>query len=709
MVLKILFFFCILFNYIFCVNLTLDEKEWISNQKENIFNIYIYNPNHIFFFRKKNDEIGGVYYDFFKKVSDETGLKFEFKSIDRNNILKLLKNGDGDIIFNPSKTTSREGKYFFLPTLMNYSVGVYTKKNKKIDITNLKKYKVAVANSTSTRSSLAEYYPHLNNFTQLSNEDNFGFEYLDNNRFDAVIGKSNSDVFKEYHFTPLKNIPIINLWLAINKSSPILYSIISKYKEDFKSGEIQKSLKKERPIFYETFLGDNPILANLKKKYSSITVLIPKDNVMLPLFYKSNGEYDGYITDRLDELSLLIGVPIKYTENPDDDYDIKAVHSNVFLNSKSNFYIPYYEIEMAIFSKISENFIGSYIDTANKNVGFISPEVLSKDLFKNSPKFESYKVYKTTDDGLNAILKNEINYLYGDFKITSMAISNRYLENNIKVSGFLNKKETIGFSIKNDPELYEIFEKFFPDSLSENNLLQKELQISKRLHLNYKYVSILFSFFLIIILILFYSLKSVTISSEKEKRIARALVHSFEAANELNDEDTGNHILRVNLYSKFIAEKLKCSSSFIKQIGEYASLHDVGKIAISDAILKKPGKLTPKEFEDMKKHVVLGKDLVVKMELGKIAENIALYHHEKWNGSGYYYGLQKTDIPLEARIVGLADVYDALRQKRIYKDGFSHEKAVQIISEENGKHFDPDLVNIFLRFNEEFDKIFIEN
>ncbi|MGL5355713.1 MAG: HD-GYP domain-containing protein, partial [Cetobacterium sp.] len=184
---------------------------------------------------------------------------------------------------------------------------------------------------------------------------------------------------------------------------------------------------------------------------------------------------------------------------------------------------------------------------------------------------------------------------------------------------------------------------------------------------------------------------------------------SFEAANELNDEDTGNHILRVNLYSKFMAEKLKCSKSFIKEIGEYASLHDVGKIAISDAILKKPGKLTPEEFEEMKKHVLLGKDLVEKMQLGKIAENIALYHHEKWNGSGYYYGLQKTDIPLEARIVGLADVYDALRQKRVYKDGFSHEKAVQIISEESGKHFDPNIVDLFLVFHKEFDKIFIEN
>ncbi|MGL5703403.1 MAG: HD-GYP domain-containing protein, partial [Cetobacterium sp.] len=145
------------------------------------------------------------------------------------------------------------------------------------------------------------------------------------------------------------------------------------------------------------------------------------------------------------------------------------------------------------------------------------------------------------------------------------------------------------------------------------------------------------------------------------------------------------------------------------EIGEYASLHDVGKIAISDMILKKPGKLTSEEFEEMKKHVIFGKELIQKMQLGSIAENIALYHHEKWNGKGYWFGLSTDAIPLEARIVALADVYDALRQKRVYKDGFTHDVAVEIIKKERGEHFDPALVDIFLIHHKEFDKIFISH
>ena len=174
----------------------------------------------------------------------------------------------------------------------------------------------------------------------------------------------------------------------------------------------------------------------------------------------------------------------------------------------------------------------------------------------------------------------------------------------------------------------------------------------------------------------------------------------------LKDEFTANHILRVNLYSKFLATKLKCNENFINEIGKYASLHDAGKIAVSQKILKKPHKLTTKEFEKVKKHVIFGKNLIRFFRLGKIAENIALYHHEKWNGDGYYFGLKETAIPLEARIVSLADAYDALRQKRVYKEEVSHEKTLEIIKSESGKHFDPSIVEIFLVFNEEFDKIY---
>jgi len=198
-------------------------------------------------------------------------------------------------------------------------------------------------------------------------------------------------------------------------------------------------------------------------------------------------------------------------------------------------------------------------------------------------------------------------------------------------------------------------------------------------------------------------------TSMKLKKLTIGLVETLENANTFNDEDTGSHIKRINKYSKFLAKELQLESILIENIGLYASLHDVGKIGIPDNILKKPGKLTVEEFEIMKTHVEIGYNLMKDLEISSVALNIVRYHHEKWNGAGYGKGLKGEEIPIEARIVALADVYDALRQKRIYKDPFTHEKSVEIIRSESGKHFDPKLVEIFIKKHRHFERIFDGN
>ncbi|MGL5670712.1 MAG: HD domain-containing phosphohydrolase, partial [Cetobacterium sp.] len=506
----------------------------------------------------------------------------------------------------------------------------------------------------------------------------------------------------------LKNIPSSQLWLVVNKNYPILKDIIEKFQIDFSEKYVVESLKKERLTFYKQLLKNDPLIDKLKDRYKQLKVLLPINKEVIPLLYISRGTYQGYVIDRLKELSYLTDIPISYTQDSKASYDIKAINTDLF-NIQNKFFIPYYESQLAAFSLTDNNFVDSYSDIKNKKIGFISSEELNKNIIKKIVTPNNFNFFKSTKSALKALINKKIDYLYGDFKIISMAISNEHLESDIKVSGFFNKITPIGFGVKDDSDLAEFIDKLFPSHLSESRILYSELVIPKNLSPNYKYFIIMFSISSIIILILFYFLRKATIASKKERLITRALVESFETANEFNDEDTGNHILRVNLYSKFLAEKLKCHKKFIKEISEYASLHDIGKIGIPDSILKKPGKLSPYEFEEMKKHVLLGKKLIDKMQLGTVAQHIALYHHEKWNGKGYYYGLKEIEIPLEARIVGLADVYDALRQKRVYKDGFSHEEAIEIIKKERGQHFDPTLIDIFLKFNEDFNKIFIEN
>ncbi len=175
----------------------------------------------------------------------------------------------------------------------------------------------------------------------------------------------------------------------------------------------------------------------------------------------------------------------------------------------------------------------------------------------------------------------------------------------------------------------------------------------------------------------------------------KALVSSLETANLMNDEDTGNHIVRVGEFAALLAELYGCDSEFVKNIRIYAPLHDVGKVGIDQDILKKPGKYTPEEFERMKKHVAIGARILHNPSINPMAKNIALYHHEKWEGSGYINKLIGERIPLEARITALADVYDALTTKRVYKEVFPEDIADEIIREGRGKHFEPVLVDLF--------------
>ena len=195
-------------------------------------------------------------------------------------------------------------------------------------------------------------------------------------------------------------------------------------------------------------------------------------------------------------------------------------------------------------------------------------------------------------------------------------------------------------------------------------------------------------------------------------------IHAMASLAETRDNETGNHIRRTQHYVKRLAELLSNHPRFchfldedtIKLLFKSAPLHDIGKIGIPDRILLKPGRLTPEEFEVMKTHTTLGRDAIQHAEdqLGinvyflHLAKEIAYGHQEKWDGSGYPQGVATDDIPISARLMAVADVYDALISRRVYKPGMSHEQAVAIIREGRGSHFDPDICDAFLANAEQF-------
>lgn len=177
------------------------------------------------------------------------------------------------------------------------------------------------------------------------------------------------------------------------------------------------------------------------------------------------------------------------------------------------------------------------------------------------------------------------------------------------------------------------------------------------------------------------------------------VIQRLGRAAEYKDNETGLHVIRMSYYTREIALEAGFSEADANELLHAAPMHDVGKIGIPDAILLKPGKLTPDEWEIMKSHARIGAEILGhdKSPLLRLARTIALCHHEKWDGSGYPEGLKGTDIPLPARIVAIADVFDALTSERPYKKAWTAAEAVAHITDQVGIHFDPELVKAFNR------------
>lgn len=220
---------------------------------------------------------------------------------------------------------------------------------------------------------------------------------------------------------------------------------------------------------------------------------------------------------------------------------------------------------------------------------------------------------------------------------------------------------------------------------------------------------------------------SARLENEVRQRTAELEAARMEAmqclarAAEYRDDDTGQHVVRVGRYVAIIARALNYSPKQVESLEQAAHLHDVGKIGVPDAVLLKPGRLTAEEYAVMKEHCLFGRSIIrppvddtngkggdSSSPIMKLAASIAETHHEKWDGTGYPYGLSREEIPIEGRITAVADVFDALSTKRPYKDAMSWDKCIEIIREGTGSHFDPTVVKAFLDRLDEVRVVFME-
>lgn len=314
--------------------------------------------------------------------------------------------------------------------------------------------------------------------------------------------------------------------------------------------------------------------------------------------------------------------------------------------------------------------------SSNDNIKIIFPEVKQWQIDKKVPESNS-NLYQQ-------VIKRIIDNKYkSNFETKNIFVNNRYFQVDIKELNY-RKKTLIGYLIE------------FIDRTAEEKYLKTIEDYNSRLE------------------------EEVELKTKHITHIKDMLLFGLAEMVESRDSNTGGHIKRTSEVVKIFATKLlenkdkfNLTKDFLSLVTKAAPMHDLGKIAIDDAVLRKPEKYTPEEYEEMKRHSKEGAIKIKKIlenvedkDFVKIAINIAYYHHEKWNGKGYPTGKKETEIPIEARIMALADVFDALVSKRCYKDSFSYDEAFSIIKDSLGQHFDPTLGMLFLECRSELEQFY---
>lgn len=678
----------VLFTFISCIVLSIEDVE--IGIPANATDMYLYK-------NLEKGEYQGVYIDILKDVLDTKNLQFN------------LNSNETKIQFRTIETNEGKKKYNYIDTPMVYRIGVIVNKNSNMsNLGEIKNLKVAYIKGQHGVKEIKERYNNLILEKVEARNIDEGIDKLNSGEVDAFIVQDWYDKnLGEVNYRVIENLRY-NEQIAVRKDSEQYYEKIKNRIETIDPEDFQKILQKNRVDFYKYLLKDTPSYEKVISDYKNIKVKLGKDKFMLPFYYEQGGIYQGLTINIIKELEKILEVPFVFVK--DGDYDIEGISIENLEGKKEYSYTkPYYEMKLSVANRKSDGFIQNISDLDKSTILVLKGDysyTYLKRVLRNSNIIE----VETYDEGLDKLLNQKGDYLVGYFNILTGAISNNFLDDKIKVAGILNDAFGVSLAIKKDRRelvalIDTVLESFTVDkTVIDNNLLKNSIVTQ-----NYKLIiKISIPVILFIILLIILIIKSEK-NRKKAEELSFSLIEALEMANQLNDEDTGDHVKRLGMYSTLLSEKAKLPKNIGEDIKRFSSLHDIGKVAIPAEILKKPSKLTEEEFNKVKEHVNIGYDLVRKLKLGSVAENIVRYHHEKWNGTGYPLGLAGEKIPLEARIVGIVDVYDALRQTKTHRKGMTHAEALKVIESEKGKSFDPKLVDIFLANNSEFEKIYEEN
>lgn len=655
----------------------------------------------------KNLETGkyeGVYTHFLEGISDKIIYKVDDSFYNNNS--KVSK--ESSITVRTFEDKNNNNNYY-IETPIRYTVTVLTRKNSFVktmdDLNNLN---VGYLKGSQGLKEIKTRFKNIKFIENSVKNREKGLEALEKGEIEALIVKDWLNYYDDNKITRIIDKFNYKECIGIDENRKDIYEKIKNRFDDLENEEIDKIINIERTKYYKYILKDTPNYLIVKNKFKTIKVNFPKDKYMIPFYYSYKNGYKGITIKVIKEIENVLDIPLVFTK---DDGDIKPILIRNKKNLKSyTFTKPYYESKITIANRSRDGFIETVSDLDNKKI-IVRKGSSVKEYIESRVKNPNIIEVDTYQEGLEKLLSEKGECLVGYFGSVNGIISNNFIEGKVKIAGILNDTLSISVAINKDqPELSQlvrmIVESFDVDKTIYDDSLTKNILVAKNYKLMAKIGIPLLMFIIILIIVLIISERN----RKKAEELGYMLVKTLEMANKLNDEDTGEHTKRLGLYSEVLALEIgKFTKKEIEDIRKYATVHDIGKVTIPGDILKKPGKLTEKEFNIVKEHVNSGFEIVKNLKLGKIAENIVRFHHEKWNGMGYPLQLKGNEIPLEAALVGISDMYDALRQEKSYKKSLTHEEAVEIIKLESDKSFSSEIVECFIKNHKLFEKIYEDN
>ncbi|HDS9359699.1 TPA: transporter substrate-binding domain-containing protein [Enterobacter chengduensis] len=680
--------------------------------------VWIYDANDFESWRTPQGELRGFYPDLIAAINKKLGTRLELKPLSGSDIGQRFAHDDYGIYAGVLRTEKRARTKILSARLFDNEVVAASPSMTVTSVDQLNHARVLFRRDDATLEGVQQRYPNLTfRSLRLVSSSDEAFKLLADREADFYINDASEMENTQRYYLISRPFPELRIPVVLGFSPellPLREKINTFIAEWHRSGELQKSLDESR----RNYLLSRIVISPTEKRWIAthrLSVTLPKNENFAPLIWKDRQGYHGTAIDLINDMRDLLGltVDVHYVDNytralhreawPVRLVDIAESTSTEHAAGRIGPDVAWHN---AYYNRIGQPFLWDEESVRNQRVGVLEGSFSAAYLRQRFGNDAIVVTRRSVDALIDAIENNKIDYILGDLSsLESSLRGNELFRGVLKVAGVTRTEFIIGPWVQPDHPLFNLLSQIHRLSEFRTQIERREEQRAFP-ELTRNTLKIISVMLLITVLFSLVMLLMMRRHIRQNRIVNRNIVQALEKVNRAHDDETGSHIQRVAQYCGLMARELGLSRRMVRDIEHFASLHDVGKIAVPDRILRKQGPLTAEEFEEMKLHTLKGWRIIQGLGLGAVAENIIHFHHEKWDGSGYPQGLRGEHIPLEARILALADVYDALRQKRVYKPSFTHERACELILEGAGRHFDPQLIALFRLHHQRFKDIF---